>query len=731
LLGACDARPLRLAGDPAGDMPLAADAGRAPATDAGDAAAAGDVATQDASHDAGSASDLGAKPWSPPTATPFSCAPLPSTFLFAEPGPDVPGVYARCGSFAVGRAMQVAVSADGARVALVTGDGIVRVVDIASRTVVAALAPPRAYARRAAFSPSGDTIMTVAPDQREVTLWRADSGTPVWTVALPGHHYTYGTWPFGSVAFSPDGRSAVVSPGSGYFLLDVATGAVRASGADAAIVIDVAYGWGGRRVVVAQSGLGGNCAIGVNGGSVAILDARTLAGVAAVAWREGYPYAEGLPQFRASPTDDLVLTAGTFSQPGVSAFRLSDGGGAPLPPAPMASLPLAFLDDGQRVLMGDGAQLRIVRLADGAVLAGAAIEPGDAIPDTTWINPLAPIAASSDGRIVALGGSDQRLLRVWNSAAGDVIGDVCTTEADGRPYGVAPSALSGDGDLLALGWDGDARVLRRADGARVADVAGSGSPIDSIWLSPDGKYVASIGASGVPRPSPLLIRIADGAPVADLTNENLGSGRLSLVFSPDGDRVYAHPASSLGGMADFFDLLQGTRTSGVNVPGTLLGFSADCPVYQSSQGIWAACGHELGPPVAAGATSAALSPGGLFLATGDPEAADGGATLWLVAQQTPFATIGRRLEDKPWDARQSAVAVSRNGRLVLLGEDPGNPACYDGPGFEVEVVDTHVTAWPAMPTSPPEVIDRLPPPPLSVDDSAFTVAYGPQLWCAR
>src|SRR5439155_386921 len=87
---------------------------------------------------------------------------------------------------------------------------------------------------------------------------------------------------------------------------------------------------------------------------------------AEVAQREGYPYVEGLPTFRASPVDDLVLTAGTHSDPGVHAFRLSDG--ASVPPPPIETFPAAFLGDGQRLVTLEKERLTVVRLADGARL---------------------------------------------------------------------------------------------------------------------------------------------------------------------------------------------------------------------------------------------------------------------------------------------------------------------------------------------------------------------------
>ena len=209
-----------------------------------------------------------------PTQVPFSCAPLPEAFIFAPPASDVPGLYSRCGSYSVGQGTAVAMSPDGRFAALATGDGLLRVIEIGARRVVTVLARPRAMIDGAAFSADGLSILTLASAQREVALWRRSDATAspalVWTRTLPGHLYDcrFG----GGIAFAPDGRSAVASPGTGVFVLDAATGDVRASAYAGAAVLDVAYGLGGRRVVVAVAATAGHCAHSPNGGVVALLD---------------------------------------------------------------------------------------------------------------------------------------------------------------------------------------------------------------------------------------------------------------------------------------------------------------------------------------------------------------------------------------------------------------------------------------------------------------------------
>ena len=82
-----------------------------------------------------------------------SCASMPEAFFFAPPGPEVPGAYARCASYAAPTTVALAVSPDGTRAALVGATGR-RIVDVATSVVVGVLAPPRDSISRAAFSAS-------------------------------------------------------------------------------------------------------------------------------------------------------------------------------------------------------------------------------------------------------------------------------------------------------------------------------------------------------------------------------------------------------------------------------------------------------------------------------------------------------------------------------------------------------------------------------------------------
>ena len=204
---------------------------------------------------------------------PFSCDPLPNAFFFPAPGPGDRGTYARCASFAEAQAASLDVSPDGSRIALVGADGIVRIVEVSSHMVIGVLAPPRASITRAAFSPTGQTLVTLAKGERVVTAWDAVTFQPLWSTTLPGH--TYYPLTSGSLSVSPDGSTAVVSPGDDLFRLALATGEIQASRVATSFlqtVLAVTYGWNGQRVVVQQAPVAGMCAQGAVGGTVTILD---------------------------------------------------------------------------------------------------------------------------------------------------------------------------------------------------------------------------------------------------------------------------------------------------------------------------------------------------------------------------------------------------------------------------------------------------------------------------
>ena len=199
-----------------------------------------------------------------------------------------------------------------------------------------------------AYEPHGRGVLTLARAQREVTLWRASDWTPVWRVTLPGlavlprvrrrHSRSRPTVSPRSSPRAPTRSCWTSRPG--------AVRARRSNAWDAVLDVVLRLGW--PRIVVAEPSLAAHCQHDPNGGTVTVLDAATLATVAtAVDLGEyGEPGGwRGLPAFRASPVDNLVLVApGDRRSAGLRAFRLSDGGALPAPA--VTAMPLAFMPDG-------------------------------------------------------------------------------------------------------------------------------------------------------------------------------------------------------------------------------------------------------------------------------------------------------------------------------------------------------------------------------------------------
>ena len=423
--------------------------------------------------DAPPAPPITSAPTRVPTALPFSCNPMQRSFVFPAPPTTTGGLYSRCASFSLGAVQALALSADGRFAAMVNGDGIARIVEIASQQVVAVLAPPRARVSRVAFSPDGQSVATVAGGEHEVTVYSTSTWTPLWTITLPGILYGYMDGPSGAITFSPDSQSIAVSPGTNLYLLDM-SGAIRATYASAAI-LDVAYAWNGQRLVAADAILTGSCIKTADGGSVVVLDPLSLAKLETVASWAGYSEDNVTPAFRASPIDDLVLVPPSTNDKVqmLHAFKLSDGSELPRPTLP--TLPVAFLPNGNLVLAGSG-ELDLQPV-------GGATTTKVAVPTVA----ARIFAVSAGGSTVAVGGDGADLLHVWNVADSYALG-VCTLD-DTQP---GPMSLSGDGRSVALALGGDVEALRADDGTPIGTVNGNGQPFERLTLSRTGRYVAVV-----------------------------------------------------------------------------------------------------------------------------------------------------------------------------------------------------------------------------------------------
>ncbi len=147
-----------------------------------------------------------------------------------------------------------------------------------------------------------------------------------------------------------------------------------------------------------------------------------------------------------------------------------------------------------------------------------------------------------------------------------------------------------------------------------------------------------------------------------------------------------------------------------------------------ARGAWRSCGGCDDTPIAGGPPdqnvfgreSAVLSSDGTLLAVAGQYQGPG-VTLWrLRPDPTPLVIIGQRAEEADWEPQEFPVAITRSAGRILTGARYVG-SCYAGPGFEVYVREAATGI----------VLDKLPPGATAVDAAVRTIAYGPQLWCAR
>jgi hypothetical protein len=318
-------------------------------------------------------------------------------------------------------------------------------------------------------------------------------------------------------------------------------------------------------------------------------------------------------------------------------------------------------------------------------------------------------------------------LRVWDAATGSLSVACTAAERDGIPQYRSwwlPSALSADGQLLALGWGSQVLMIRRADGARIGVLAGAPGTNDTnfVRMSGDGRYVIVAREGGYGAAA--LFRTADGA----MLPSSLPPLWTNPLFSPDGRAL----VSVNNGSVASFDLASSqTTVRRLSMSATeLVGISGGCPiVYDQRNGMWRSCDRCDDPPFPMeakyGPTSplAVASPGGEFLAMRSGYGATAMVTLWRMSDHPDVVAAwpAARPADTPWQAGDAPRAITPDGRRIVLAGVPDNTTCYFGPSFEIVVRDTATGT----------VVDTLPPGATGIDDRARTFSYGGQLWCAR
>ncbi len=108
---------------------------------------------------------------------------------------------------------------------------------------------------------------------------------------------------------------------------------------------------------------------------------------------------------------------------------------------------------------------------------------------------ISALALRSDGKMLATGGSDQRLY-LWELPSGDRRGDVISSPVPGA----RALALSPDGEFLAAAFsDQSIRIYRIQDGHLVKTLSGHTGLIRSLSIHPDGRTLFSAAFDGTLR----------------------------------------------------------------------------------------------------------------------------------------------------------------------------------------------------------------------------------------
>ena len=194
--------------------------------------------------------------------------------------------------------------------------------------------------------------------------------------------------------------------------------------------------------------------------------------------------------------------------------------------------------------------------------------------------------------------------------------DACSTDdpsgnATGPPAASSPSpsglgatsALSFDGQLLALAAHGEVRVIRRSDGALVTRIpdglTAEYEPV-RVTLSPLARFVVT-QSQGAPSVSSVF-RMSDGTRAGAFAVDSYGWNWVGVAFSQREDRVYSDGYRSGADRSDAIDLGAGTSSFAPIANFTVvIGSSIGCPVlYESTRGAWRSCGACEDAPVGGG-----------------------------------------------------------------------------------------------------------------------------------
>jgi WD40 repeat protein len=539
----------------------------------------------------------------------------------------------------------VAVSADGRRLASASWDGTVKLWDAMTGQCLATLRCNAGEARGVAFSPDGLRLASAAADNT-VRLWDAMTGQELAT--LRGHMGTVT-----KVVFSADGqRLASASDDRTVRLWDARTGQELATlCGHTEAVKDVAISPGGQRLASASWD-----------STVKLWDARTGQELAVFSGHDGAVHGVVF-----SADGQRLASAGADQT--VKLWDLRTGQEpATLRGHGWAVADVAFSADGQRLASASydhtvklwdtrtGQELATLRGHVAAVSSVAFSACGQRLVSAGWdktvkvwnigagqelaslrghSGPVNSVAICANGRLLASASHDYTI-KLWDLRTGQ---DLATFR--GHTKEVKCLALSADGQQLASGSnDQTVRIWDTRTGRELVTIGAHDSDVRGVAFSPDGRCLASASADKTVK----LWEVRGGRLLRVLRGH--GALVLAVAFSPDGLYLASAAADKTVKLWDVSTAREVAGLGGHSDMVLAVAFSPD------------------GKRLASGSADETVrvwdAPGGRHLATLR------GHTQWVTG--VAFSPDGQRLVSssrdktlKLWDARGGQLLVTLRG----------------------------------------------------------------------
>ena len=291
-----------------------------------------------------------------------------------------------------------------------------------------------------------------------------------------------------------------------------------------------------------------------------------------------------------------------------------------------------------------------------------------------WAGNIPSVAFSPDGQTLA--GANIGYIGLWDVATGRHLQSIGTEEK----CNVLDVAFSPDGQTLVSGnWDSTVRWWDVATGTQTHKLTEHTGLVYSIAFSPDGKTVVSQSADQTVR----LWDAGTGGHINTLTWESVGSsGRMSIVFSPDGSTLANGGKTGYGeGVIYLWDADTGARINTLTGHTDLVitvAFSPDGNTLASAgwDGTIRLWDVDTGGPINtltghrnafSSVGSVALSPDGNTLAT----SWDNTIRLWDADTSTHINTLTGHT------AEVSSVAFSPDGNTLASGSRDDTVRLWD------------------------------------------------------